>query len=223
MTQIFWLAEGVAIGVGDEIANSLAARILALQTGQGVDTAEIAKIDNAAVDGLLGVADSLAYKVHEIEKHFHNRERWFGKLAVQTATDWAENNLSPFRAISGNNDYGTEANDEALIFGTADTPAIVGGVKYDAHRLFIIDASSTTIWKLQLIYGSGTMAAAIAAGQFSTVMVKVDAAAAATPALPVDIITPRLTCGVDKMWMRAWNATDNATIDFFAGIHEYNG
>ena len=31
-------------------------------------------IDTVAVDGLSGVSNSLAYKVHEIEKHFHNSE-----------------------------------------------------------------------------------------------------------------------------------------------------
>ena len=41
-------------------------------------TSSNTKIDNQAVDGLLGVKDSLAYKIHEIEKHLHNREFWFG-------------------------------------------------------------------------------------------------------------------------------------------------
>lgn len=43
------------------------------------------KIDNRAVDGLLGVNNSLAYKVHEIEKHFHNQEKWCGVAAIADA------------------------------------------------------------------------------------------------------------------------------------------
>jgi len=42
-------------------------------------------IDDAAVKGLLGTNNSLAYKVHEIEKHFHNWERWFGVALTPNA------------------------------------------------------------------------------------------------------------------------------------------
>jgi hypothetical protein len=186
-----------------------------------VDTDEI---DDVATSGLAGISNSLAYRVHEIERHLHGRERWFGKLAVQTATDWADNNIvTPYRCISGNNAYGTDANDEALLVGTADTPAIAGMAKFDLHRVFIVASSSETVWKLQLIYGTGTMADAIAAGQFSTFMLKVDAAAASSPALPMDVMLPRGTCGATKVWMRGWNITNNATIDFFIGWHEYEG
>jgi hypothetical protein len=51
----------------------------------------------------------------------------------------------------------------------------------------------------------------------------VDAAAASSPALPVEVMMPRGTCGSTKAWMRGWNATNNATIDFFIGWHEYEG
>lgn len=185
---------------------------------------QLAKLDTLATNGLLGVSNSLAYRVAEIERHLHGRERWFGKLAVQTATDWADNNIAtPYRVTSGANAYGTDANDEAQVIGTADTPAMAGNVRFDLHRIFIVAASSETVWKLQVIYGTGTMADAIAADQYSTFMLKVDAAASSSPALPVDIMMPRGTCGVTKVWMRGWNATNNATLDFFVGLHEYEG
>jgi hypothetical protein len=215
MSQNFWLAEGVSIGDGDEVADSVADRLIKAQ-GYGL------KIDGAAVSGLTGTANSLAYKVHEIERHFHGRERWFGKLAVQTATDWADNTLAPFIAISGNNAYGTDANDEALVFGTADTPVIAGNVRYDLHRVFVSASSVATVWKLQLIYGTGTMAAALAAEQFSTFMVRTTTPAS-TQDVPVDIMMPRGTCGSTKVWLRAWCATNDATISFFVGTHEYEG
>ncbi len=79
------------------------------------------RVDQRTTNGLLGVSNSAAYRIHEIERHFHGRERWFGKLAVQTATDWADDNIAtPFVAISGNNAYGTDPGDEAQVIGTAD-------------------------------------------------------------------------------------------------------
>jgi len=160
-------------------------------------------------------------EVTEIEKHLHNRERWFGKLAVQTATDWAENNLSPFRAISGANDYGSDPNDEALVLGTADTPTIAGNTRYDMHDIFVVAASSDTVYKMRFVYGVGTMADAIAAGQYSTTMIKIDPAVQSSPSVVHAIMMPRGICGATQVWVQAWNVTDNATIDFFVGIHEY--
>jgi hypothetical protein len=176
------------------------------------------------------VANSLAYRVMDaqgevevIEQHFHSRERWFGKRNPQTATDWADNVINlAFHSISAANAYGTDVNDEALILGTADTPSIVvTNTRFDLHRIFVVAASTETVWKVQLIYGTGTMADAIAAGQFSTFMFKIDAAAASSPALPVDVMMPRGICGSTQVWARAWNATNNASIDFYVGVHEY--
>lgn len=179
--------------------------------------------DSRTCAGLTGVSNSLCCRVGEIERHFHSRERWFGKLAVQTATDWADNTLTPYRAISGNNDYGSDPNDEALVLGTADTPAISGMTHYDVHHLEVIAASSTTVYKLRIVYGTGTMADAIAAGQYSTVMVKYDPGIGDTSGTPIEIQMPRCAAGSMQVWVQAWNATNNATIDFFVGLHEYEG
>jgi hypothetical protein len=183
------------------------------------------KIDDVTTLGLLGESNSLAYRVHEIERHFHGRECWRGKLAVQTGTNWADDNIdTPFRAISGANDWGGDLNDEAQVLGTADTPLIGGKVKYDIHRMVVVDASSVTVYKLRFIWGTGTMAAAIAANQFSCFMFKFDPAGPQQSAgVPIDVMMPRLNSGVDKVWLQAWNETDNATIDFFVGLHEYPG
>jgi len=185
--------------------------------------AQTDKLDNAPSSGLAGTEDSIGYKVTEIEKHFHNVERWFGKLAVQTATDWADTNLTPFRAISGANTYGADPGDEAQVLGTADTPHISGGVKYDPYRISILELSSDTIWRLRMIYGAGTMVEAIAAGQYSELMVSNIVTGSKAGGTPVDFRMPRLRCGIDKVWVQAWNATDNATCDFFVGLHEYSG
>ena len=189
---------------------------MAYQTG-------VNKIDDATTLGLNGTSNSLAYRVHEIEKHFHNRERWFGMSADQSGNNWAADNLTPYQAISGTGDYGSDADDEAKVIGTDDTPAISGMVKYDIHRLLIVDASSTTQYKLRIIYGSGTMNDAITAGQFSEVMVKEDPALFGGSGQPFDILLPRANTGTDKIWIQCKNETNNATIDFFIGIHEYIG
>lgn len=186
--------------------------------------AETEKIDNLATDGLAGTPDSLAYRVNEIEKHFHSPECWRGKKGVQTATDWAEDSLTPFQAISGADAWGADANDEAQVLGVDNTPFRAGFVKFDVHRILITGVSEDTHYKLRFIWGTGTMADAIIAQQFSCIMIKFDKTnpqqSAGTPA---DIMMPRLNSGVDKIWMQAWNITDNATVDFFIGLHEYEG
>ena len=185
--------------------------------------AQTDKIDSLATDGLLGVNNSLAYRVHEIEKHFHNQECWRGKKAAQTATEWADDVLTPFQCISGNNDYGSDPDDEALVLGVDDTPFILGRVKFDAHRIFIDDVSSSTLYKMRFIWGTGTMADAITAGQFSCIHLKFDGIGSTSASFPVDVKMPRLNSGVDKLWAQCWNVTDNATVDFLIGIHEYQG
>ena len=117
--------------------------------------------------------------------------------------------------------YGADPNDEALVLGTADTPYRAGMTKYDAHDVFIVDFSHAGVYMARLIYGTGTMADAIAAGQYSTIPF-------ITPNLPVaqaggivePIIIPRLNSST-KLWLQVKNATDNAYIDFLVGVHEY--
>ncbi len=156
-------------------------------------------------------------EIYEVENHLHNRERWFGKLGTQTATDWGdEASLTPYRAISGDGAFGTDTDDEALILGTDDTPAITGMTLFDPHRILVTAASNANDFILRIIYGTGTMAAAEDAGQYSDVMVQ-----EARKGAPIDIMKIRCTCGSFKLWARAKNATNNATIDFFIGIHEY--
>ena len=163
---------------------------------------------------LLVDTEQVAY---EAEKHVHNRERWFGKLGSQTATAWGEEaSLTPYRATSGFGVFGADTNDDALVLGTDDTPAITGMTKFDLHRIDITAASNATDWILRVVYGTGTMADAETAGQYSDVMVQ-----EARKGAPVGVIMPRGTCGSTKVWIRAKNASNDATIDFFVGSHEY--
>jgi len=189
------------------------------------------KIDNEATLGLLGTSNSLAYRVHEIEKHFHNYERWYGKTADQSgvnpwAKSWSDTGIpTPYQAISGTNTFGADANDEALVWGLNDT-LIVGGVtmsKLDMHRIFVTASSITTILGFRIIWGSGTMADAIAAGQFGGIPIIADAAQGGSVAVITDVMMPRITIGTHKIWVQVKSATNNATVDFYVGLHGYQG
>lgn len=191
--------------------------------GDGYEPNYQNKIDNKVVNGLLGVKDSLAYKVHEIEKHHHHRERWFGISGDQSGNDWALTGLAPFIAISGANDYGGDANDEAKIFGTADTPAIAGSAYFDPGEILVLDVDHVTPYFMRFIWGTGTMAAAITALQFTEFVLMSDATnPQLAGAVPVLFGCPRIAVGT-KCWVQAWNATDDSAIDFLIGMHEYPG
>ncbi len=182
------------------------------------------KIDNEATNGLTGTEASLAYQIHELIKHHHSRARWFGISGDQSGDNWAANTLTPFVAISGNNAYGSDADDEAKVLGTDDTPAISGMIKFDFHEILVVDVDDDTPYKLRIINGTGTMSEAISAGQFSEAVVQFDSANPQLSAgVPITLQTLRFDCNVDKVWIQAWNATNNSQIDFLVGMHEYEG
>lgn len=81
------------------------------------------KIDGAAVLGLAGTADSLAYKVHEIEKHFHNTGRWYGF----SSNNLSEGALTSFQVTAGNAARGTEL----LVYTGTGLP----DTKFDFHAM----------------------------------------------------------------------------------------
>jgi len=181
-------------------------------------------LDGAAEETTVQSALSEATQAHTeaelIEEHFHNREYWFGKLGVQTDTNWGDRaSLAPYRAISGNNAFGADVSDEAQVIGSADTPVRAGSLTFDMRRIQIIDVSVATVFLLRVIYGTGTMADAEAAGQYTEIP-SLQVAAPNGQAKPVDILQERISVG-NKVWIRAKNATDNAWIDFLVGLHEY--
>ncbi len=157
-----------------------------------------------------------------VEHHLHHATRWYGKKNPQGANDWAvlmDGNLTrPYRCISGLGAYGADAGDEALLFGTADVLWNANFLCGDFDEFLVIANSSNTVYLLRLIWGTGTMADAIAAGQYTT-----------TPYIRNSNDTTRIknimktpVIGInDKIWMQCQNATDNATIDFFVGVHGY--
>jgi hypothetical protein len=223
-----WPIEGIALdSTGDEVAGSLGAVVKAIQTTQTSDSADITaikaetdKIDGAATDGLSGTSDSLAYRVAELERHIHNRERWWGAVAVPDETNAIDSNVdTPFAATSGNNTWGAAI----PICGTGDDPTPGDGdTKFDCHRILVTDLDDdTTPWKLRIIWGSGTSAAAIAADQWTEVMIMTNAVPGnRAGGSPADIIMRRVDVG-DKLWAQAWNDTNNEVLSFFWGAHGY--
>ena len=183
--------------------------------------AQTDKIDNMAVDGLLGVNNSLAYKVHEIERHLHSWERWFAAAAVPVGethvADRISDSVTPFQVDGGNDTWGTWVQ----ILGSTDLPVISGRVKFDPHELLVTDIQrNNTVHYLQVAFGESG-AAALAALAFTELVVK--SSGVTTEAFPVRLQTRRKNVDT-KVWARVW-ATGQAsgTLDFFYGLHEYEG
>ena len=182
----------------------------------------IIKIDESAADGLGGaVEDSLAYLVEEIDRHFHVRERWWGAVAAPDEdTTVVEVNVSrPFVAISGANTWGTAI----PIMGADDDVGIDADPYFDPHRVLFVDFNgNATAWRVRFIWGTGTSADAITAGQWSEIIVINAAAGPFAVGVPSDMKHTRIPVGI-KMWAQVWNATNAEELDFFYGTHSYEG
>jgi len=192
--------------------------------GRHLSPSDIRKIDSFKTDGLLGTSNSLGYRVHEIEKHFHSREVWFGEHGARNAEVdcGARNVMTPFQTDAGDDTWSVTP---LCIIGTGDVPISSGYVKLDLHHIVVVDVESTAdldLHKVQLIWGSGTVAAAIGDDQISDVPPFIPERGAAFSVM--DVMMPRITIGTDKVWVRHWvNGTNTATMDFFVGFHEYAG
>lgn len=176
------------------------------------------KIDSAPTDGLEGVEDSLAYRVHEIEKHLHNNERWLGAAAVPSGeTHVADSDsMAAFQIDAGEDTWGAWVQ----IIGSSDTPVTAGMAKFDLHRILVTDVERrNTLTRVQVASGESG-AAALASGDYSEIMLLPDNLGKLDP---YDILKPRYANGT-KVWARAWVAgASTGTLDFFVGIHEYIG
>lgn len=178
----------------------------------------IEKLDNQAVNGLVGVEDSLAYKVHEIEKHLHNWERWIGLAAVPSGEThrFDIDSMTPFQMDAGNDTWGAWLQ----IVGSTDFPITAGMTKRDAHRFMISDVERDTTATRVQVAGGEDADAAVAAGNYSEFMF---IPLKNSSQLPVIIMTGRASSAT-KGWARCWVAgQDTGTVDFFLGVHEYIG
>jgi hypothetical protein len=157
--------------------------------------------------------DNIQAEVIEIEEHLHNREKWIGN----NGGDPQEDNLTSFQVASGNGIFGTEV----LLLDTGDTPFRTGKTFFDFHRLLITDLSEFETIYLRVIWGTGTVAEAEAAGQYTTVSVLRLSTLPTAGGFPMDIICPRIAVGT-KVWIKMKATTNLSTCDFVFGLHEYD-
>ena len=167
------------------------------------------------------ITSTILSTVLGIDADQHNPQLWFGISADQSGNDWAADTLNPFQAISGLSDYGADANDEAKVVGSADTPARAGFTTFDVHTIQIGAVSVNTEYKLRLVWHSDNLTSGVAAGNTSETMLKFDATnPQQSAAIPVRVNMPAVAAGT-KVWVQCKNATDNATVDLFVGITEF--
>lgn len=178
------------------------------------------KIDQISTDGLAGTSNSLAYRVHEIEKHLHSPARFLGAAVTPSGethvADGLGTDVDPFQADAGNDDWGSWLQ----IIGSSDTPVIAGMVKFDLHQLEVTASERTAIYLIQIGFGA-TGAAALSAGNYTELIYR--PAATTGRAAPIKIQDMRINAGT-KGWFRTLCVDQNtATIDFYIGLHEYAG
>jgi len=191
---------------------------------------DIDKIDREAVDGLVapGVRNSLAYRVHELEKHVHNNERWFGlHTSISAGVNEGENmSVLPFVSTIGN---GETWGDWIPLLGSGDTPVVGGMVAFDLHRIAISDVVNAGSDPnkhphfVQIGMGATTGAIGLNYTEFWNIPEKDGKSA------PIDILMPRHTAG-DLMWLRhkvvnrdSQAPIDECAMEFYFGLHEYQG
>ena len=187
---------------------------------QGVS--EISKLDRLAVSGLAGAYNSLAYKVHEIERHFHGQEKWLGVAASPSGethiADLAGPGIQPFSLTSGDNNWGSWVQ----VLGSEDTPIKSGYVYFDAHGIEVISANDTSPFFIQIVGGeSAGIADKITAKDYTSF--PFTSATNQINSGRFDIMTTRVPAGT-KVWARCICIGANAkVITAYVGVHEYEG
>ena len=183
----------------------------------------INKVDSVETLGLTGVHNSLAYRVHEMEKHLHSSGSWFGAAVTPTATHLADRIgtcTSPFQLDGGNSSVTPTWGSWVQILGSTDTPARPNQLYYDPHEILIANAQEDVVHMIQ--FGRGASgAAALAAYTYTELVVGVDATKKFKGITKVQ--TGRAPVG-SLLWARCIAMGKNTgTLDFYIGIHEYAG
>jgi hypothetical protein len=178
-------------------------------------------ISNSATGGLTGADNSLSYRIAEVDRHIHGWERWFGKADTPDGevhvADRIGTTSTPFQIDAGDDIWG----EWLQILGSSDTPAVAGQVKFDLHRITVTGVERTAaIHFVQIGYGASG-AAALTANTYTEFVFEPTVVQGRVA--PIDIITRRRDAGT-KAWMRTWIVgQDTGTMDFFIGLHEYEG
>ena len=183
------------------------------------------KIDSEATNGLAGVSNSLAYRVHEIERHLHSYSRWMQLATTQTATHKAvglgnADGAGPFILDAGNSSVTPTWGTWVQLLGADDTPVIAGSVKMDPHLIMVTATERNATYFLQFGFGA-TGAAVLTAGSYTEIVFQ--PASNQVDSGPIEIQTRRIASG-SLMWARCLCPGQNtATFSFYIGGHEYEG
>lgn len=167
------------------------------------------------------IISEILEEVIEIETHLHSNERWFEKAAIPDGEIHVADRIG---TVGGNGAFQIDAGNNAWgawiqVLGSSDTPADLGKVKFDVHRLEISAAERNAIYFIQMAAGE-TGAAALAAGNVTEFVIKplsnqIDSG-------PIMVQSKRTEAGT-KIWVRCMcPGQDTGTLDFFPGIHEYD-
>lgn len=180
--------------------------------------AEVQKISLVDAGDGSAIVGSLAHTQEHIVQLLTGRSFTFGAASIPIGdTHVADiDSLTPFVATSGAGDYGSDPGDTVQIVGSLDAPFLPGAVAGHVIQIFVSDLDSESPYIFRLIWGLGSVADALTAGQFSTTMVQSATVPASAPTgEPISIMQP-LTVSVGiKLWAQTKNATDNATLTFF--------
>lgn len=178
----------------------------------------IDKIDNFRTLGLLGVSDSLAYRTHEIERHHHHYEHFFGVAVSPSGEVHVADHQSTtsFQADAGNTIFGSWLQ----VLGSSDTPHVGTATHYDFNALMIETVErANTIYLIEVGFGASG-AASISDDTITETMYIAPANARSSP---IFISTRRQASGT-KAWVRILaDGADTGKMDFFIGLHEYEG
>jgi hypothetical protein len=163
---------------------------------------------------------AIEQETYEIEKHLHNREKWFGAAASPSGETHVADRIggatTTFALLSGNSDFGSWVQ----VLGSSDTPVYPDMTKIDAHRFLVTTTDSTSPFIIQVASGeSSGLAAKITAEEFTEA--PYIAATNSNDSGINDIMSIRIEVG-EKVWARcACIGQDAKTINLYFGIHEY--
>lgn len=169
------------------------------------------KVDDLAVNGLLGVVDSLSYMVEEVRDHFHSISEWYGKDPGDAF--YLRNGLVPWSVVSqtGPAVWGTEVQ-------LSNGDEVVSGARYDFHQIFITttDVNDKT-FLIEFYHGTSTFVA-------STLFATIPFRSASTSERSEPVIVQSIPIlSTHKVWTRCKCETDNKYVSFLIGLHSYEG
>ena len=179
----------------------------------------ISEIDSVTSLGLGGAHNSIGYRVAEIERHLHSGGRWFETAAVASGETHVADAIGTgggaFQIDAGDDAWGTWVQ----VLGSDDTPSVAGKAYFDPHQMIVEAVERAFTYFMQLARGASG-AAAISAGTYTEF---VYASASTRDTAIIEVQTGRAPAG-SKVWARCMCPGQNtATLDFYIGLHEYEG